>query len=64
MNHSKPETWLVPAGHYKRALLTREWTPLEPDVLEYKLYAWRVGVVLETTVSGGEERNELVSFHR
>jgi len=54
----------VPAGHYKRALLTREWTPLEPDVLEYKLYARGVGVVLETTVSGGAERNELVSFHR
>jgi hypothetical protein len=54
----------VPAGHYKRAVLTREWTPLEPDVLEYKLYARGVGVVLESTVSGGAERNELVSFHR
>jgi hypothetical protein len=54
----------VPAGHYKRALLTKEWTPLEPDVLEYKLYAPGVGVVLESTVSGGAERNELVSFHR
>jgi hypothetical protein len=54
----------VPAGHYKHALLTKEWTPLEPDVLEYKLYAPGVGVVLESTVSGGAERNELVSFHR
>jgi hypothetical protein len=54
----------VPAGHYKRAVLTREWTPLEPDVLEYKLYARGVGVVLESTVSGGAERNELVRFTR
>jgi hypothetical protein len=54
----------TPAGHYRRALLTREWTPLEPDVLEYKLYARGVGVVMETTVSGGSERNELLSFHR
>ena len=54
----------VPAGHYKRALLTKEWTPLEPDVLEYKLYARGVGIVMESTVSGGAERNELVSFHR
>jgi hypothetical protein len=54
----------VPAGHYKPALLTKEWTPLEPDVLEYKLYARGVGVVLSTTVSGGAEREELVSFTR
>ena len=54
----------VPAGHYKAALLTKEWTPLEPDVLEYKLYARGVGVVLSTTVSGGAEREELVRFTR
>jgi hypothetical protein len=54
----------VPAGHYKRAILTREWTPLEPDVLEYKLYARGVGIVMESTVSGGAERNELVRFTR
>ena len=54
----------VPAGHYKAALLTKEWTPLEPDVLEYKLYARGVGVVLSTTVSGGAEREELIRFTR
>jgi hypothetical protein len=61
---SRDDQVQVKAGHYKRALLTREWTPLEPDVLEYKLYAPGVGIVLESTVSGGAERNELVSFHR
>jgi hypothetical protein len=54
----------VPAGHYKPALLTKEWTPLEPDALEYKLYARGVGMVLSTTVSGGAEREELVRFTR
>jgi hypothetical protein len=54
----------VPAGHYKRVLLTKEWTPLEPDILEYKLYARGVGVVLEATVSGGRDLEQLVSFHR
>jgi hypothetical protein len=54
----------VPAGHYKQVLLTREWTPVEPDVLEYKLYARGVGVVLEATVSGGSELGQLVTFHR
>jgi hypothetical protein len=54
----------VPAGHYKRVLLTKEWTPLEPDVLEYKLYARGVGVVLEVTASGGNDLERLVSFKR
>lgn len=54
----------VPAGHYRNALLTKEWTPLEPDGLEYKLYARGVGQVLALTVSGGWEREQLISFHR
>jgi hypothetical protein len=33
-------------------------------VLEYKLYARGVGVVLSTTVSGGAEREELIRFTR
>jgi hypothetical protein len=54
----------VPAGHFKPALLTKEWTPLEPDVLEYKLYARGVGVVLELTASGGASQEQLLSFKR
>jgi hypothetical protein len=54
----------VPAGRFEPALLTKEWTRLEPDVLEYKLYARGVGVVLELTASGGAEREELVRFRR
>jgi hypothetical protein len=41
-------------------LQTRDFTPLEPDVNEYKYYAPAVGLVLEETVGGGE-RVELVS---
>ena len=29
----------VPAGHYRDALLTKDTIAIEPDVLEYKLYA-------------------------
>jgi hypothetical protein len=54
----------VPFGHFKHVLLTKEWNPLEPKVLEYKLYARGVGPVLALTVSGGGDREELVSFHR
>ncbi len=44
------------------ALLTEEWTPLEPGVLDHKLYVRGVGTVLERTVKGGDELNELVSI--
>jgi hypothetical protein len=44
------------------ALLTEEWTPLEPHVLDHKLYVRGVGTVLEQTVKGGDERNELVAL--
>jgi hypothetical protein len=46
------------------ALLTREWTPLEPGVVDNKYYVPSIGTVLEETIKGGEERNELVGFRR
>ena len=52
----------VPWGTSDQALLTKEWTPLEPGVVDHKYYVRGVGTVLEQTVSGGTERNELVSF--
>ena len=54
----------VPAGHYTRALMTRDSNPLEPRVLEYKLYARGVGLVLALQSSGGSGREELVRFER
>jgi hypothetical protein len=54
----------VPAGHYTRVLTTKDWNPLEPDVLEYKLYARGVGLVLAVHVSGGSEREELLSYRK
>jgi hypothetical protein len=47
-----------------RALLTKEWTPLEPGVIDHKFYVRGIGTVLEQAVKGGNERNELVSFRR
>ena len=54
----------VPYGSTQHALLTKEWTPLEPRVLDHKYYLRGVGTVLEQSVKGGNERNELVSFRR
>jgi hypothetical protein len=52
----------VPAGHFESAILTRDTSGIEPDVLEYKLYAPQVGPVLALGISGGGGREELVEM--
>src|SRR5919109_178546 len=54
----------VPFGDFTDVLLTKDYTPIEPDVLEYKLYAKGIGQVLAHVVSGGSEREELISYTR
>jgi hypothetical protein len=54
----------VPFKSFRGGLLTKEWTPVEPGVLDHKYYARGIGTVLEQTVKGGNERNALVSFTR
>ena len=43
---------------------TADTITIEPDVLEYKLYARGVGPVLVFGVSGGGGREELIDFHQ
>jgi major membrane immunogen (membrane-anchored lipoprotein) len=50
----------VPAGHFTGALLTKDYTPLEPKMLEYKLYAKGVGPVMTVGVSGDVGLEQLV----
>jgi hypothetical protein len=52
----------APYGHFKPALMTKDTNPLEPKVLEFKFYARDVGPVIATAVSGGSDREELLSF--
>jgi len=42
----------VPYGSFKNALLTKEWTPLEPGVIDHKVYVRGIGEVREVTVKG------------
>ena len=37
----------VPAGRFDDVITTRDWTPLEPDVIEEKQYAAGVGQIRE-----------------
>ena len=56
----------VPFGHFRRGriLMTRNVNRLEPKVLEYKFIARGIGPVMAVGVSGGSDREELVSFRR
>lgn len=51
-----------PAGHFTGAILTDDYSPIEPDISEYKLYAKGVGPVVAVSVSGESEREDLVSY--
>jgi len=50
----------VPLGRYDAVLMTKEWTPLQPEILEHKFYARGVGMVLALAISGGSDREELI----
>ena len=55
----------VPAGHYKDALMTEDFSPIEPDVSEIKFYAKGSGqAVLAVDVSGGSDMEQLVKYRR
>jgi hypothetical protein len=49
-------------GPFDNLLMTKDTTPLDPDVLEHKFYAEGVGPVLVLGLSGGGGREELVSY--
>jgi hypothetical protein len=53
----------VRAGTFKRALVTIEWSPVEPQ-LEKKYYVAGIGEVMEKVVAGGHEQFELAKLTR
>jgi hypothetical protein len=54
----------VPTGLYEGTLMTRDTTPLEPDLAELKFYAPGVGPVMAIPISGGSGREVLVETTR
>jgi hypothetical protein len=61
---SRSEQVQVPFGHFRRVLMTKNFNPLEPKVLEYKWYARGVGPVLEFGVSASSDRAVLLHYRR
>lgn len=54
----------VPFGSFDNLLKTKDFSPLEPSVVERKFYAKGIGSVLEKVVKGGRERVVLVRVVR
>jgi len=50
----------VPAGSFDDVLITEEWTPLEPGIIELKYYARGVGVIQEKGIFGSDEVVQLI----
>jgi hypothetical protein len=53
----------VPDGSSRRALVTVEWSPVEPQ-LEKKLYVRGIGEVEERVIAGGHESFRLTHITR
>lgn len=58
---SLTESVTVPYGSFTGAVMTRDWTSLEPGVEERKYYVRGVGLVLEVEGDEAEDRVELIS---
>jgi hypothetical protein len=56
------DTVTVPYGPFDSVLVTRDTTPLEPQIVEHKFYAPGIGVVMERVIRGGQEVSRLVSY--
>ena len=58
------ETVRVGDTQYTGCVKTKEWSRLEPAVVEHKYYAPGIGFVSEVTIEGGAEHVELVGIEK
>jgi hypothetical protein len=54
----------VPFGSFDHVVETKDYSRLEPEIVEHKYFARGIGSVLEVTVKGGKDRLELIEMHR
>lgn len=59
---SLAESVTVPFGSFENCLKTKDFSDLEPIVVENKVFCPGVGQVLAVTVQGGSDREELASI--
>lgn len=58
------DSFCVKYGCFENVLWTKEWTPLEPGIVEHKYYAKGIGLIFTIKVKGEEEQTELVRLRR
>lgn len=54
----------VPVGTFGDCLVTRDWTPLEPGMVEFKYYSRALGALVLEITPDGRHRTELISISR
>ncbi len=59
---SLSESVKVPAGSYKNCLKTKDWSAIEPNSVEHKIYARETGCVVLELEHGDRKRVELISI--
>jgi hypothetical protein len=59
---SLSDSLTIPYAPFQHCLVTKDWTPLEPDIEANKYYAPGVGLVLEVFTKGSSERAELTDI--
>lgn len=59
---SVTEKITVPYGSYQSCLKTREWTPQEPDAIDYKTYCKGVAAMVKDIPKTGDEFIELTNI--
>lgn len=53
----------ISLGDYQNCLKIKDWTPLEPDVVEHKFYSKEIGnLVFEKKVAGGSGETRLIEM--
>jgi hypothetical protein len=52
----------VPFGSFRTAMMTKEMTRIEPNVIDHKLYVHGIGMVAELSVKGPLETGRLVQI--
>ena len=70
--HAQDQAWIlarggtvrVPYGTIRHDIVSMEWTPLEPNVIDQKIYGPGIGIVRERSRTGPVEIANLVKIHR
>ncbi len=57
------ETTIVPYGSFSNALKTKDFSPLEPDIVENKYYAQNIGEIKAISVKGESDAETLAQIN-